>query len=143
MKLFLGVLTLAFILAANLQYVFSGYGIKTASTLHLNVLAQSSSSGTSSGGTGSGSTSGSFTGNFCGDINYAPNRCINSTHIVEEHEVNGSGELLIGSDIVKTGLKKGTKYSVVYDKKNCDNVVEGSCCDQRKVGISVVTTNKL
>ena len=148
MKLFLGVLTLAFILAANLQYVFSGYGIRTASTLHLNVLAQTSngtnsggtsSDGTNSGGTSSGSTNGTFTGNFCGDINYVPNRAITATIIDREVKTNASGELIVGDHILKTGLKKEHMYSISYELKNCNDPAEGSCCDQRRVGAKLIT----
>lgn len=149
-KYAIGLIAAAFIMVANLQYAFSEYGIPFASTLHINVLAQTSngsgnsstgggasSGGTSSGGDTSSSGNGNNTGNEgkCPDYNYMPNRTMHTvlseTHIYS----NSKGELVING-ITKIGLEKNKAYYVVYQAKNCDQVQVGSCCDQRNAELN-------
>ena len=151
MKLFLGVLTLAFILAANLQYVFSGYGIRTASTLHLNVLAQTSNGtngggttsdgtnggGTTSGGTTSGSTNGTFTGNFCGDINYVPDSYMVPRIETVKVTSNEKGVVyILGKPFA--GYKKSAECSVTVAINDCSGRRDGACCDQRLISVEPI-----
>lgn len=150
-KYAIGLIAAAFIMVANLQYAFSEYGIPFASTLHINVLAQTSngSGNSSTGGSSSGSNSSSSGtdngessngGNFCPDYNYVPNRYITSVPSESSRKSNSKGELEING-ILKSGFSKNTEYPVTLDTKNCDGEQDFSCCDQRNVGTFVVKVN--
>lgn len=153
-KYAIGLIAAAFIMVANLQYAFSEYGIPFASTLHINVLAQTSNgSGNSStgGGTGSGGTSsgsatsssgnGNNTGNGntkCPDHNYVPNRAIAAVESTSTVTSNANGEITING-VLKIGYGKNKSYPIVVETKNCSDPADGSCCDQREVGVKVIS----
>lgn len=153
-KYAIGLIAAAFIMVANLQYAFSEYGIPFASTLHINVLAQTSngsgnsstgggtsSGGTSSGGATSSSGNGNNTGNGdtkCPDHNYVPNRTIVSVISYSKITSNAHGELTING-VLKAGFRKNTEYPVVIDTKNCSDEAVGACCDQRQVGGKIIS----
>lgn len=152
-KYAIGLIAAAFIMVANLQYAFSEYGIPFASTLHINVLAQTSNGsgnsstggGTSSGGTSSGgdtsSSNGNNTGNEdakCPDFNYVPNRTIHAEKSDSKIHSNANGELVING-VLKVGFRKNTDYPVIIETKNCSKPASGACCDQRQVGVKIVS----
>lgn len=152
-KYAIGLIAAAFIMVANLQYAFSEYGIPFASTLHINVLAQTSngsgnsstgggtgSGGTSSGGNTSSSGNGNNTGNEdakCPDHNFVPNRAIRAVKSESKIRSNSKGELTING-VVKVGYRKDVEYPITIETKNCDDVVSGACCDQRQVGVKII-----
>lgn len=153
-KYAIGLIAAAFIMVANLQYAFSEYGIPFASTLHINVLAQTSngsgnsstgggtgSGGTSSGGATSSSGNGNNTGNGdtkCPDHNYVPDRAIAAVTSESKITSNAKGELTING-ILKAGFRKNTEYPVIIETKNCSEKAAGSCCDQRQVGAKILS----
>lgn len=147
-KYAIGLIAAAFIMVANLQYAFSEYGIPFASTLHINVLAQTSngsgnsSTGSGSSGTTSGGTSSSGNGNNtgmegeCPDFNYVPNKSMSAVLSDAIIYSNSKGEIVING-MTKVGFEKNKEYYVIYEKRSCNDPDGGNCCDLRKATTKV------
>ncbi|MDR0698091.1 MAG: hypothetical protein LBG28_02555 [Tannerella sp.] len=139
----LGVGALALMLGLNIRHALNNYGI-TDGNLHMEILAQSNSSG---GGSGSGSSSGSgggsdnyggsSSGNHCPDYSYVPNRYI--VHSVQTITVtsNIKGEINVAGT-VQSGFEKNKQIVIAIQISNCDGIQENSCCNQSNTGVRIL-----
>lgn len=73
----------------------------------------------------------------CPDFNYVPNHYITSSTKTESITSNSNGEITVLGQTIG-GYAKNTLITVLIEEKNCDGKAEGSCCDQREVGASIL-----
>lgn len=70
--------------------------------------------------------------------NYVPGRYIVSTTHSEQVVCPSGGSISIGQWHLTGDYKKGDKYSIVIETKNCDGENERAWCDQRQVGSWII-----
>jgi hypothetical protein len=75
------------------------------------------------------------------NVNMTPNGVIKASETQSTTvDTDANGEFTLGST-VHTGFEANKAYEVKYQILNCERW-EGSCCDQTRVGISIVSTKK-
>ncbi len=79
----------------------------------------------------------------CGKNYMAPNGVIwaDETQYHTTVTTDAEGNLRIGTK-VEAGYEANKTYDVVYEKMNCKEW-QGSCCDQRQVGIYIISTRRV
>lgn len=126
-----GVLVLTFTLVTNLEYALINYGVNSNS-LNTNILAQA-------GGAFADETSGGSTTVTCPDANYAPNMRIYAVaETVTIHQIKAGTSLSWYQQYV-LNFTYNEECNTITETKNCVGSV-GACCDQRGVGVTVLTT---
>lgn len=75
----------------------------------------------------------------CPDYNYVPNHYLEVYNETVSVTCSREGEISFGSGTITGSFKKGNVYSIVIEVKNCSGESYGACCDQRRVGSSIIS----
>lgn len=74
----------------------------------------------------------------CSGTNLVPDRYLESVVSSGTTTCTVNGSITIGGTTLTGGYEKGKEYSISIQNKNCSGRQKGACCDQDKVGASVL-----
>lgn len=78
-------------------------------------------------------------GTTCPDYNYVPNRYIVAKPGKISAQCNVAGQIVVNDSTITGSFTYGTSYNVNIETKNCSGTQKGACCDQRQVGVHILS----